>query len=377
MSEAFILSAVRTPVGIGKRGGGLSSCSPINLGAMLLEEVIKRSRIKPEAIDDVIWGCVTQKGDQGANLGRLTALRAGIPPSVPAVTINRMCGSSQQAIHFAAQAILSGDMDLVIAGGTEMMSHEPIGSDWPEEWPSDFPYALVHQGESAELMAQKWNLDREALDDFAYQSHWRAMAAIQKGYFDQQIMPVPLQAGGVMTTDEGVRIPPDREKMRALRPAFKSDGVITAGNSSQISDGAAAVVVVSPKLIGRYNLIPRAKIIGRVVVGSDPVLMLDGPIHATKLVLERTGLSLEDMDVIEINEAFASVVLAWQTEFQADMGKVNPNGGAIALGHPTGATGGILMTKLLHELERMNGRYGLQTMCIGHGMATATIIERI
>lgn len=377
MSEAFILSAIRTPVGIGKKGGGLSSCSPINLGAMLLEEVIKRSRIKQEAIDDVIWGCVTQKGDQGANLGRLTALKAGIPPSVPAVTINRMCGSSQQAIHFAAQAIISGDMDLVIAGGTEMMSHEPIGSDWPEEWPSDFPYDLVHQGVSAELMAQKWNLDREALDDFAYQSHWRAMTAIQQGYFDQQIMPVALQSGRVMTTDEGVRIPPDREKMRALKPAFKPDGVITAGNSSQISDGAAAVVVVSPKLIGRYNLNPRARIVGRVVIGSDPILMLDGPIHATKLVLERAGLSLGEIDVIEINEAFASVVLAWQTEYEADMGKVNPNGGAIALGHPTGATGGILMTKLLHELERIKGRYGLQTMCIGHGMATATIIERL
>jgi len=377
MSEAYILAAIRTPIGVGKPGGKLSSFTPIDLGAMVLAAVVEQAGIKPELIDDVIWGCVTQMGDQGANIARLSVLKAGFPVSVPGVTINRMCGSSQQAIHFAAQSILAGDMDLVIAGGTEMISHQPIGSDWPEKWPHDFPYNLVHQGISAEMMAQKWELSREELDDFAYKSHWQAMTAIQEGYFDEQILPVSLPNGKLMSMDEGVRIPPDREKMRGLSPAFKPDGVVTAGNSSQVSDGAAALVIASPKIVGRYNLNPRARIISCVVIGSDPVIMLDGPIEATRSILKRTGLNLEDIDVIEINEAFASVVMAWQAELQADMDHVNPNGGAIALGHPIGATGGILMTKLLHELERIKGRFGLQTMCIGHGMATATIIERI
>jgi acetyl-CoA acyltransferase len=377
MSEAYILAAVRTPIGIGKPNGKLSSVSPVDLGALVLQAAVECSGITPEIIDDVIWGCVTQIGDQGANLARLSILKAGFPVSVPAVTINRMCGSSQQAIHFAVQAILSGDMDLVIAGGTEMMSHQPIGSDWPAEWPDDFPYEMVHQGRSAELIAKKWDLSRESLDDFAYESHRRAMIAIQNGFFNEQIIPVELQDGSTMQVDEGVRQPPDRQKMGALRPVFELDGVVTAGNSSQISDGSSAVVLASPKIVGRYNLQPRARVISRFVIGSDPVLMLDGPIQATKSILSRTGTSLDRMDVIEINEAFASVVLAWQKELDADMKNVNPNGGAIALGHPIGATGAILMTKLLHELERTNGRMGLQTMCIGHGMATATIIERI
>ena len=377
MSEAYILAAVRTPVGIGKPSGKLSSVSPVDLGALVLQAAVERSGITPEIIDDVIWGCVTQIGDQGANLARLSVLKAGFPVSVPAVTINRMCGSSQQAIHFAVQAILSGDMDLVIAGGTEMMSHQPIGSDWPAEWPDDFPYKMVHQGKSAELIAQKWDLSRESLDDCAFESHRRAMTAIQNGFFNEQIIPVALQDGSTMQVDEGVRQPPDRQKMAALKPAFELDGVVTAGNSSQISDGASAVVLASPKIVGRYNLQPRARVLSRFVIGSDPVLMLDGPIQATRSILSRTGTTLDRMDVIEINEAFASVVLAWQKELDADMKIVNPNGGAIALGHPIGATGAILMTKLLHELERTNGRLGLQTMCIGHGMATATIIERI
>jgi acetyl-CoA acyltransferase len=377
MSEAYILSAVRTPIGVGKPGGALSSFDPVGIGAMVLEAAVERAGISPHIVDDVIWGCVTQIGDQGANLARLSVLKAGFPVSVPAVTINRMCGSGQQAIHFAVQAILSGDMDLVIAGGTEMMSYQAISSDWPTQWPDDFPYDLVPQGISAELMAQKWNLSRDVLDDYAYQSHLRAMSAIQKGYFNEQILPVSLPDGGIMTEDEGVRQPPDRDKMRVLQPAFKPDGVVTAGNSNQISDGAAAVVIASPKIIGRYNLIPRARIVSRYVIGSDPVLMLDGPIQATRSILNRTGLTLDQMDSIEINEAFASVVLAWQKEMDADMDYVNPNGGAIALGHPLGASGAILMTKLLHQLEHVQGRYGLQTMCIGHGMATATIIERI
>jgi acetyl-CoA acyltransferase len=286
-----------------------------------------------------------------------------------------MCGSGQQSIHFAAQAILAGDMDIVIAGGTEMMSHQPIGSDWPSEWPADFPYPLVHQGISAEMMAEKWELSRDELDDFSYQSHLRAMGAIQNGRFDGQFLPVTRPDGTQITTDEGVRMPPDRQKMASLKPVFKENGVVTAGNSSQISDGAAALVLASARAVGRYNLDPLARLAARFVTGSDPVLMLDGPIPATRQVLRRAGLALEDMDIIEINEAFASVVLAWAKELEPDMEKVNPNGGAIALGHPLGATGAILMTKLLHELLRSGGRYGLQTMCIGHGMATATILE--
>ena len=377
MSEVYILSAVRTPIAIGKPGGRLSPINPVDLGALVMVEAVLRAGIDAEIVDDVIWGCVTQVGEQGANLGRLSALQAGFPVHVPAVSINRMCGSSQQAIHFAAQAILSGDMDLVIAGGTEMMSRQPIGSDWPDDWPPDFPYQLVHQGMSAELMAQKWDISRESLDDFAYESHKRVGAAMLNGYFDHQIVSVALPGGNFFREDEGVRLSPDRQKMGELKPAFKPDGVITAGNSSQISDGAVAIVLASPKIIGRYNLIPRARIINRYVVGSDPVLMLDGPILATQSILKQAGLGLDQIDVIEINEAFASVVLAWQDELHADMDRVNPNGGAIALGHPLGATGGVLMTKLLHELERINGRYGLQTMCIGHGMATATIIEKL
>jgi acetyl-CoA acetyltransferase family protein len=377
MSEVYIISAIRTPVGVGKPNGALAGIAPVDLAARVLNEVVCRVEVDPGWVEDVIWGCVTPVGDQGANLGRLAVLKAGFPVQVPAVTLNRMCGSGQQAIHFAAQAILSGDMDLVIAGGTEMMSHQPLGTDWPAHWPEDFPYPLVHQGISAEMMAEKWGLSRSELDGFAYHSHLRAMRAIQSGFFHNQILPVPCGDGRFLTNDEGVRMPPDRDKMAALKPVFKPDGVITAGNSSQISDGAAAVLLASPRAVGRYNLTARARIAARSVVGSDPVLMLDGPIPATRQVLKRAGLALDDIDVFEINEAFASVVLAWSKELAIDLEKVNPNGGAIAHGHPLGATGAILMTKLLYELERRGGRYGLQTMCIGHGMATATIIERI
>lgn len=377
MSESYLLAAVRTPVGVGKPGGALAEFTPVDLGAAVLLAAVEQAGIDPGMVEDVVWGCVTPIGDQGANIARLSVLKAGFPVHVPAVTLNRMCGSSQQALHFAAQEILSGDMDLVIAGGIEMMSHQRIGADWPDQWPQDFPYDLVHQGISAELMAEKWELGREALDDYAYQSHWKAMQAIQQGHFSSQTIPLKSNGHDQVISDQGVRIPPDREKMRALSPAFKQDGVVTAGNSSQISDGAAAVVIGSPKIVGRYNLVPRARIIARVVIGSDPVLMLDGPIEATRLVLDRCGLNLTELDVIEINEAFASVVLAWQKELRVDKQSVNPNGGAIALGHPLGATGAILMTKLLNELERTGGKFGLQTMCIGHGMATATVIERL
>jgi acetyl-CoA acyltransferase len=378
MSEVYIVSAVRTPVGIGKIHGALAPLAPVDLTALVLQEAVSRAGVDPVWIEDVILGCVTPIGDQGANLARLAVLKAGFPANIPAVTLNRMCGSGQQSVHFAAQAILAGDMDLVLAGGTEMMSHQPLGADYPSQWPENFPYQLVHQGTSAEMMAAKWGLEREALDDFAYQSHLRAMQAIQAGHFESQILPVVRPDGRLVTTDEGVRMPPDREKMRSLKPVFKPDGVVTAGNASQISDGSAALLLASPKAVGRYNLLPRARLVVRCVVGTDPVLMLDGPIPATRLVLERSGLSLDEMDVIEINEAFASVVLAWAKELGVtDFSKVNPNGGAIALGHPLGATGAVLMTKLLYELERSNGRYGLQVMCIGHGMATATLVERL
>jgi acetyl-CoA acyltransferase len=377
MSEAFIISAVRSPVGVGKPTGGLYPVAPVDLAALILQEAVRRAGIELRQVEDVIMGCVTPLGDQGANIARLAALKAGFPVQVPAVTINRMCGSSQQAVHFAAQSILVGDMDIVIAGGIEMMSHQAIGADWPKEWPADFPYKMVHQGVSAEMLAEKYALTREELDDYACQSHLRAGQAIQNGYFESQILPIRRPDGTTMTTDEGVRMPPNREKMASLQPVFKPDGVITAANASQISDGAAALVLASEKAVGRYNLVPLARVVARQVVGSDPVLMLDGPIYSTRQVLKRSGMSLEDMNIIEVNEAFASVVLAWAKEIQPDMARVNPNGGAIALGHPLGATGAVLMTKLLHELMRSGARYGLQTMCIGHGMSTATILETV
>lgn len=377
MPDVFILSAVRTPIGVGKPQGALAPLAPIDLSALVLQEAVLRAAVSPAWVEDVIWGCVTPIGDQGANLARLAVLKAGFPAGVPAVTLNRMCGSGQQAVHFASQAILAGDMDIVVAGGTEMMSHQPLGSDWPAEWPAGFPYELVHQGVSAEMMAQKWSLSRAELDDYSFNSHLRAMLAIQHGYFETQLVPVTRPDGRLVTVDEGVRMPPDRAKMAALKPVFQVDGVVTAGNASQVSDGAAALVLASARAVGRYNLLPLARLERRVVVGSDPVLMLDGPIPAARLALQRAGLNIADMDVIEINEAFASVVLAWAHELQPDLSRLNPNGGAIAHGHPLGATGAVLMTKLVHELTRTGGRYGLQTMCIGHGMATATIIERL
>ncbi len=376
MADVFIVAAARTPVGVGKTGGALSSLPPLDLIAHILREVPKRAGIEPASVQDVILGCVSPIGEQGANIARLAALQAGYPIEAPGVTLNRMCGSSQQAIHFGAQAIASGDMDIVVAGGVESMSRIPIGSDWPKEWPKDFPYQLIHQGLSAELVAEKWRLTRDELDSFAYESHVRAGTATREGRFNREIVPVTVD-GRAVTADEGIRPNPDRAKMASLKPVFKEDGVITAANSSQISDGAAAMLLASDSAVKRHRLKPRARIVARVVVGSDPVLMLTGPIPATQQILARAGLKLEDVDVIEINEAFASVVLAWQSETGADMSRVNPNGGAIALGHPLGASGARLMTTLLHELERRNARYGLQTMCIGHGMATATIIERL
>ena len=379
MREVVIVEAVRAP--IGKRNGTLSAMLPVHLAARVLRALVERAQIDPELIEDVILGCVTPLGEQGANIARLAVLQAGWPVDVPAVTLNRMCGSSQQAVHFAAQAIAAGDMDVVIAGGLEVMSRVPLASDWPAQWPPDFPYPLVHQGLSAEMVAERWGLTRDDLDRFAFASHVKAAAATRRGDFAQEIIPidVPQPDGSAvcLNYDEGIRFEPNLEKMGQLQPAFKPNGVITAGNASQISDGCAAILLMSLEKTIELGLKPRARFAARAVVGSDPVIMLTGPIPATRKALNRSGLTIDEIDAVEINEAFASVVLAWEKELGPDPARVNPNGGAIAHGHSLGATGAILMTKLLHFLERTRGQYGLQTMCIGHGMATATIIERL
>jgi acetyl-CoA acetyltransferase family protein len=376
VSDVFIISAVRTAIGIGKPNGALQPFQPVELAAAVIREALRRAEIDPVRLEDVLWGVATPLNDQGGNLARLAALKAGLPVSVPGVSINRMCGSGQQAIHFAAQAILAGDADILVAGGSEMMSHQPLGADYPPDWP-DVGHILLHQGESAERIAEAWHLTRTELDDFAAQSHLRAAQASAAGYFDSQILPLSLPNGTIFKTDQGVRPNFDREKMARLKPVFRENGIVTAGNASQVSDGAAALVLASAQAVGKLNLLPLARLETRIVTGSDPTLMLTGPIPATQMALKKSGLSLAEMDVIEINEAFASVVLAWAKELRPDLSKVNPNGGAIAHGHPLGATGAILMTKLVHELERRKARYGLQTMCIGHGQATATIIERV
>ncbi|MDQ7794667.1 MAG: thiolase family protein [bacterium] len=378
MRDAVIVEAVRTPVG--RRNGTLSHIRPDELAALNLAEIVRRAGVPPEAVDDIIMGCVTQVGEQGFNIGRVAALIAGLPVEVPAVSVNRMCGSSQQAIHFAAQAIVAGDMDLVIAAGVESMSRVTMGSDGgplsPElirRWP------LVPQGISAEMIAERWGIGRGELDEFSFQSHSRALRATAEGAFEREIMPVTVTTadGSTVTLDrdEGPRPDTSVDKMAGLKPAFKVDGVITAGNSSQISDGAAAVMLASRERAAELGLRPRARVVARAVAAVEPVIMLTGVIPATRKVLARAGLGLEAMDVIEVNEAFASVVLAWQRELDPDLERVNPNGGAIALGHPLGASGARIMCTLLHELERRGGRRGLQVMCIGHGMATATIIE--
>jgi len=376
MTDAvYIVEAVRTPTG--RRDGGLRDTHPVDLAAHALRALIARAGIAASDVEDVALGCVSQTGEQGGNIARLATLRAGFPIEVPAFSMNRMCGSSQQAIHSMAQAIAAGDMDLAIAGGVEVMSRVPIGADWsPKAAPADFPYELVHQGISAEMIAERWRLTRDELDDYGFTSHLRAAAATREGRFEREIAPTPA-ASGILTVDEGIRFEPDRAKLSTLKPAFKPDGVITAGNSSQISDGAAALLLASGTALERHGLKPRARILTRVAVGSEPVIMLSGPIPATFKALGRAELRLEDIDLFEINEAFASVVLAWQRETDVPLDRVNVNGGAIALGHPLGASGARLMTTLLHELERRGARYGLQSMCIGMGMGTATIIERM
>ena len=373
--DVFIVSAIRTPIGRGRPDGALHGFHPVHLLAQTLEACVQQAGVAKSLVDDIITGCVTPIGEQGACIGRVAALQAGFPIETPGVQINRFCGSGQQAVHFAAQAIAAGDMDIVIASGVEVMSRVPIGSDasFGEDFKNAFPYPIVHQGWSAELLASKWGLSRHDVDSYSAQSHARAHAAAQAGWTTPELMPI-----GGLTGDEGVRASIDLAKMATLQTVFKKDGVVTAGNASQISDGAAAILLASGAACEKLGLRKRARIMTRVVVGSDPELMLDGPIEATHRVLAKAGLTIDQMDAVEINEAFASVVLAWAKAHKlADLSRVNIQGGAIAHGHPLGATGAVLMTKLVNILERTGGRYGLQTMCEGFGMANATIIERV
>jgi acetyl-CoA acyltransferase len=383
LDDVVIVDAVRTP--IGRRNGSLKDVRPDELMALTLAELVRRTGIEPGLVDDVILGCVAQIGEQGANVARLAVLEAGFPVEVPAVSLDRMCSSGQQAIHFAAQAIGSGQADVVIAGGVESMSRIPLGADYPATWSPKLKGRTDveisdNQGISADLIAERWGLTRQELDQYAYDSHLKAGEARQAGRFADQIVPVGVTGEDgqtrSFTNDEGIRMPPSLERMAALQPAFGSGGTATAGNASQISDGAAALLLTSRQKAAELGLRPRARLRATTVVGSDPLLMLTGPIPATRKVLQRAGMNLSDVDLVEINEAFASVVLAWARELEPDLERVNPNGGAIALGHPLGATGAILLTKLLNELERQNKQVGLQTMCVGFGQATATVIER-
>jgi acetyl-CoA acetyltransferase family protein len=384
MSQAVIVSAVRTP--IGKRNGLLKDTHPTELAAAVLNEVVRRAGIDRGQVEDIIMGCVSAVGEQSLNIGRNAALLAGFPPEVPAVTIDRQCGSSQQAVHFAAGMIESGAAELVIAAGVESMTRVPMGSTRANGPGNPFTeslnerYPIVPMGLSAEMIAEKWRLSREALDDYSFRSHWRAAQAASEGFFRREILPLEVIVDGVgrrMDSDEGVRADTSLEKLAVLKTPFKEDGVITAGNASQISDGAAALLLMSETKAVELGLKPRARIVAQVAVGDDPVLALTAPIPATRKILAKAGLTLADIDLIEINEAFASVVLAWANEIQPDMERVNVNGGAIALGHPLGASGARIMTTLLHELERREARYGLQTMCCFGGLGVATIIERV
>lgn len=384
MEEAYIVEAVRTPIGRGRENGALASVHPVDALAHVLNACVGRSGVEKGAIDDIICGCVSPTGEQGANIPRLALLKAGFPYDVPAVQIDRMCGSSQQAVHFASQAIRAGDMDLVIAAGVEMMSRVPMSSTWgglTKDFLAGFPFPLAPMGVCAERIAEEWNISREEMDQFSIDSHNKAFAASEAGQFESQIAPVTVSLDGetrIVSKDEGMRPNGTLEKMATLKTPFKEDGVVTAGTASQISDGAAAILIASGAKADELGLTKRARIVARVAVGSDPKFTLTGPIPATQKVLAKAGMGLGDMDIIEINEAFASVVLAWQREVNPpDMDRVNPNGGAIAMGHPLGATGAVLMTKLVNELERSDKQFGLQTMCIGHGQATATIIERV
>ena len=385
MREAVIVEAVRSP--IGRRNGKLKDIHPVVLGSLVLKELVRRAGIEASRVDDVVFGCVGQAGEQSLNIGRNAWLTAGFPFTTPATTVDRQCGSSQQAIHFAANLIQSGICDVTIAGGVESMSRVPMGSNAIQPG-TPFPpeltelYDLVPQGISAELVARKYGVSRKQMDEFGVRSHHLAHEATEKGHLASQIVPidVPVEGNGhseLFSNDEGIRANANYEATAALQPAFNPEHSITAGNSSQISDGAAAVLLMSLEKAKELGLKPRARIRAQAVVGTDPVLMLEGPIPGTAAVLKRAGLDLKSIDLFEVNEAFASVVLAWQKETGADMDKTNVNGGAIAVGHPLGASGAILMNRLLYELERRDLRYGLETMCCGGGLGTATIIDRV
>jgi acetyl-CoA acyltransferase len=378
MRDAVIVEAVRTPVG--KRNGGLSTVHPVDLSALVLNELVRRTGIDPELVDDVIWGCVSQIGDQSSNIARFAALAADWPERIPGTTVNRACGSSQQALDFAAHAVMCGAMDIVVAGGVESMSRVPLGAARQVGMPygptvlaryDDFSF---NQGISAELIAGKWGFSRTDLDTFAVRSHALAAAAIDGGAFDAQLMPVQAD-GHQVTTDEGVRRGSTVERLAQLKPSFTDDGVIHAGNASQISDGAAALLVTTPERARSLGLTPIVRYHSGAVVGADPVLMLIGPIAATEKLLGRAGVALADIGVFEVNEAFAPVPLAWLAETGADPELMNPLGGAIALGHPLGASGAILMTRMVHHMRDRGIRYGLQTMCEGGGTANATLVE--
>ena len=378
--EAVVVEAVRTA--IGKRGGALSQAHPVDLSADVLTALAARTGIDPAIVDDVIWGCVGQVGDQAGNIGRFAVLAAGWPESVPGTTINRACGSSQQAFEFAVQQVLSGQHDVVVAGGVEMMSRVPLGAARATGFPygprvlaryDDFSF---NQGESAELIAQRWGLSRHDLDEYASRSHELAAAAVDRGAFDAQIVPV--RAGdAIVSADEGIRRGTSPETLARLKPSFREDGVIHAGNSSQISDGAAALLVTTPQRAAALGLTPVVRYHSGAVAGADPVLMLTGPIPATEKLLKRSGVALDEIGVFEVNEAFAPVPLAWQAEIGADFDRVNPNGGAIALGHPLGASGAVLMTRMISHMRERGLRYGLQTMCEGGGTANATLVELV
>ncbi len=384
MRDAVIVEAVRTPVG--KRGGGLSAVQPADLSAHVLRAIAERTGIDPAMVDDVIWGCVGQVGEQTFDIGRSAVLAAGWPQTVPGTAIDRQCGSSQQSVSCAAASVIAGHYDLVVAGGVESMSRVPMGASlatanglaWPygDGFRARYGDVLPNQGMGAEMIAQRWNLSRTELDEFSLASHAKAAAAQDEGAFSTQISPVTTPGGTKVEADEGVRRGTTMEKMASLAPAFRPEGgVITAGNSSQISDGASAVLVTTSEKAAELGLTPLARIHTAVVTGSDPIIMLTGPIPATAKVLERSGLQIGDIGVFEVNEAFASVPLAWLAETGADPSRLNPNGGAIALGHPLGASGTRLMTTLVHHMHAHGIRYGLQTMCEGGGQANATILE--
>lgn len=383
--EVVIVDAVRTPTG--KRNGSLSRVHALTLGAIPLNALIERTGIDPLMIDLMLWGCVSQVGEQSINVGRQVWLQAGLPIEIPTTTLDTQCGSSQQALNMAFGMIKSGQADAMIVGGVESMSRVPMGSNYQHGPGTPYPpelleqYPVTHQGDSAEMMATKWGISREEADTFSLESHQRAHTATENGWFEQEVVPVETvdEAGNPITVchDEGIRPNTTPEKIASLKPAFQENGIVTAGNASQISDGAAAILLMSADKAQELGLTPLARIMTQTLVGVDPVLMLSGPIPATKKLLADSGLTLADVDLVEINEAFASVVLAWQRELDPDMSKVNIHGGAIALGHPLGASGAKLMTTLVHALKTHNGRYGLQTMCCGGGLGTGTIIERL